>query len=360
LRSGASASLSRLRLLLRNEFKLFRTSIPIHAVALLQPAILYVLMSAILVHPTFEMQVDRPSSAAGDALLAAMARVGSPIGLPYIRPVLVEWDGEQVTRQVVAVKERGGVPVAVQHFGLVDSNLVKNYRNRLTAAALLVWEDDLGPRSVVVEQHAWLARDVPYTVYFGMAILPMAVFVAASMLGAILAAQEFELRTVVEYRLAPLAPGWVLGARLVRLVLFAMISAAILLVVVGLVTGAWPAAPGGVLLVLLPVALIAGAIGTIAGLLLQRAIPAFLVALVTSFAGWLMGSAFGLAASFGGWYARLSRLTPLTHAVELLFPHYYGTSIGYPAVSILFLALVSAAMVALTGVVYHARILRQA
>jgi ABC-type multidrug transport system permease subunit len=351
--------LPRFRLLLRNELKLFRTSIPIHLVALLQPTVMYLLMSAILVHPTFEVQVQRPSSADGEALVAAMERVGSPIGLPYIRPVLLDWQGDPATRQVVAIEEREGVVTAVQHFGLVDSNLVKNYRNRLTAAALLLWEEELGARAMVVEQHPWLPRDVPYNVYFGLALLPMTTFIAASMLGAILAAQEFELRTVVEYRLAPLAPGWVLGARLARLVLLALISAMILFVVVGLATGAWPAAPGGVALILLPVALIAAAVGTIAGLLLQRTIPAFLVALVSSFAGWLMGSAFGLAAGFSGWYERLSRLTPFTHAVELLFPHYYGAPIGRPAVSILFLGIASMVMVCLVAVVYRMRILRQ-
>jgi len=320
---------------------------------------MYLLMSAVLVHPTFEMQVARPSSYEGRALIAAMERVGSPIGLPYVRPQLVEGGGAPAGRQVVVVEDRAGVPTAVQHFGLIDSNLVKNYRNRLTAAGLILWNDDLGSRAVAVDQRPWLPRDVPYTVYFGMALLPMTIFVAASMLGAILAAQEFEFGTVVEYRLAPLAPGWILAARLVRLVLSALLSAAILLVVVGLTAGAWPGEPLLAVLVLLPLAVIAGGLGTVAGLLLRRTIPAFLVALVASFVGWLMGSGFGLAAGFGGWYERLSRLTPSTHAVELLFPRYYGATIGRPAVSILFLAVATLAMVALTVLAYRWRILRQ-
>ncbi|MGD8399152.1 MAG: ABC transporter permease [Anaerolineae bacterium] len=351
--------MARFSLLLRNEARLFRTSIPIHLVAILQPTVMYLLMSVILVHPTFDVQVARPTTDAGRALVAVMTRVGSPIGLPYIRPVLVDWDGGPVGRQVVVVEETGGAPTAVQHFGLIDSNLVKNYRNRLTAAGLILWNDALGGRAVVVEQRPWLPHDVPYTVYFGMALLPMTTFVAASMLGAILAAQEFELGTVVEYRMAPLAPGWILAARFVRLVLAASLSAAILLVTVGLVSGAWPDAPWLVALVLLPQAVIAGGVGTVAGLLLRRTIPAFLVALVSSFVGWLMGSAFGLAAGFGGWYERLSRLTPFTHAVELLFPRYYGASVGDPAVSVLFLAAAAVGMVVLTAAVYRRRIVRQ-
>jgi hypothetical protein len=349
----------RFRLLLRNELKLFRTAVPIHLVAILQPTALYVLMTVILVYPTFDMVVARPSSDLGADLLASLEQVGSPIGSSYVNPILVDWGDGDVARQVVAVEERGGVPTAVQYYGLIDSNLVKNYRNRLTAAALRLWDAELGPRAVTIEQHAWLPRDVSYNVYFGLALLPMATFLAAAIIGAALTAQEFEFRTVVEYRLAPAPPGLILGGRLVRLALTALLSAGILCLAVGLVNDTWPADPWLVGLVLLPLALMAGCLGIVAGLLLRKSIPAFLVALVATFVGWIMGSAFGLAASFGTSYARISRLTPFTHAVELLFPCYFGAAVGSPAVSATVLALMAGGMVALAAVVYRWRLLGQ-
>ncbi|NIV32117.1 MAG: hypothetical protein GWN58_22345, partial [Anaerolineae bacterium] len=120
--------MARFRLLLVNEFKLFRTAIPIHLVAIFQPTVMYLLMAVILVHPTFDIYVDRPTTEDGWALVAAMEEVGSPIGLPYINPILIDWDGGSVSRQVVAVGEQSGAPTAVQHYGLIDSNLVKNFR----------------------------------------------------------------------------------------------------------------------------------------------------------------------------------------------------------------------------------------
>jgi ABC-type multidrug transport system permease subunit len=351
--------MARFRLLLVNEFKLFRTAIPIHLVAIFQPTVMYLLMSLILVHPTFDMNVDRPTSEEGWLLAAAMEKVSSPIGLPYINPILVDWDGSDVTRQVVAVEERDGVVTAVQYYGLIDSNLVKNFRNRLTAAGLLLWNAELGDRAVTIAEHPWLPRDVPYTVYFGMALLSMTTFLAASILGAFLTAQEFEFFTILEYRLAPVSEALILGARLARLVLSALVSAAILVIAMGLVTGFWPDSLWLVGLILLPVAAIAGCLGLVAGLLLRKSIPAFLVGLVASFVGWIMGSAFGLAAGFGGWYERVSRLTPFTHATELLFRRYYGASIGTPLISALFLVLTSAGMMALTMLAYRWRVTRQ-
>jgi ABC-type multidrug transport system permease subunit len=352
--------MARFRLLVLNEFKLFRTAIPIHVVAIFQPVVMYVLMAVVLVQPTFDMQVDRPTTPEGWALVRAMEEVGSPIGEPYIHPVLVNWDGGPVTRQIVVVEERHERPTAVQVYGLIDSNLVKNFRNRLTAAALRLWNSELGSRAVTVEQHPWLPRDVPYNVYFGMALLPLSAYVAAAFIGAILMAQEFELQTILEYRLSPVAVGLILGARLTRLVLSALVAVAILLLAVGLVTGFWPSAIAPVLLILFPVALIAGCIGVLAGLFFRKSIPAFLVGLVSGFAGWVLGSGFGLAAGFGQAYQWVSRLTPFTHATELLFPYYYGASIGQPLLSAPFLATLSVALLALTAVVYRWRVTGEA
>jgi ABC-type multidrug transport system permease subunit len=260
---------------------------------------------------------------------------------------------------MVTVEPRDGDQTAVQTYGLIDSNLVKNFRNRLTAAGLRLWNEELGSEAVMVEERPWLPRDVPYTVYFGMALLSMTAFLSASILGAFLTAQEFESQTIVEYRLAPVAVASILAARLTRLVISALISATILLVAVGLLTGYWPESLWPVGLILLPVAVIAGSLGVVAGLLMRRIIPAFLIGLVGSFVGWILGSAFGLAAGFSGWFERISRLTPFTHATELLFRQYYGTSIGRPLVSVLFLVILSAAMLVLVTIAYRWRVIRQ-
>jgi ABC-type multidrug transport system permease subunit len=352
--------MNRFRLLLANEFKLFRTAIPIHLIAILQPTLMYLLMSAILVHPTFDMNVARPLSDEGRALVAAMEEVGSPIGLPYIRPILVDWKGDAVARQIVTIEQRSSTPTAVQYYGLIDSNIVKNFRNRLTAAALRLWNVDLGSRAVTIEQHPWLPRDVPYTVYFGLALLPMTASLAASIIGGILTAQEFELETIVEYRLAPAPVVLILGARLTRLALTALIAAGVLLVAVGSITGVWPDALWKVGLILLPVATIAGCLGVVAGLLVRKSILAFLIGLVTSFVAWIVGSAFGLATGFSASYEFFSRLTPNTHAVELLFPRYYGTEIGKPFVSVLVLAIMATVTLVPTLLVYQWRVRKQA
>lgn len=351
-------------LLLLNEFKLARTALPIHLVAIIQPSLVYLLMSLILITPTFDVNVSQPVSDEGRALVAAMREVGSPIGDPYINPIIL--DAEEAARengsalwQVITVESRDDVATAVQRFGLIDSNQVKNLRNRLTASALRLWDAALGDRAVTIEEYPWLPRDVPYTVYFGMAMLTMTTFMTAVFLGGILTAQDFEFRTIVEYRLAPMPPLLVLGARLARLVLSALISAGVMLVALGWRTGFWPDSLWQVGLILLPVAITASGLGVAAGLLLRRSVPTLLVGLLTSLGCWILGGAFGLAAGFGGLYEKVSRLMPHTYAVELLFPRYYGTTIGNPQLAVFMLVLFGAGTLALMSLAYRWRVLRQ-
>lgn len=349
----------RFLLLLLNEFKLTRTAIPIHAVAIIEPVIMYALMTVILVHPTVNIHVAHSTSQSGKALVAAMLKVGSPIGLPYINPVLVDTAEPLNMRQVISIEEQNHRAIAVQRFNLIDNNLVKNYRNRLTAAAIILWNDALGGAAVTVIEHPTQPKDIPYNIYFGMAMLPLTAFLAAVLVGSVITAQEFELRTVLEYRLAITSPGLLLTARLTRLALTGLIASAALMLTISLINRYWLSGMGWICLVLLPISLIAGCLGIIAGLIFRRTLPAFVVSLVAAFFAWLLGDAFKPAASIGGWYEFFSRLTPNSYAVELLFPFFYGIEIGpvYMAATVLFITTI--AMIALTLMIYQRRFAAQ-
>jgi ABC-type multidrug transport system permease subunit len=356
--------MKRFGLLLLNEFRLARTALPVHLVAILQPMLMYLLMTGVLVFATFDMYVAQPTTDEGRALVAAMREVGSPIGLPYINPIVVSPEEaaqmqHSALRQIITVESRDGVPTAVQRFSLIDSNQVKNLRNRLTAAALRLWNQELGDAAVAVEEHPWLPIDVPYTVYFGMAMLPMSTFVAAVFIGGILTAQDFEFRTIEEFRLSPIAPIWTLGARLVRLVLSAFLSAGVLLLALGWQTGYWPDSLWRVGLILLPVAVVGGSLGMIIGLVFRRSIPSLLVGLISAIGSWILGGAVGLVSGFGKAYQEISRLTPNAYTLELLFLRYYGTQVGNPLSAILALALFSVSLPALAFLVYRWRVVRQ-
>ncbi|MCB8923272.1 MAG: ABC transporter permease [Ardenticatenaceae bacterium] len=342
--------------LLAHEFKLARTTIPIHAVAILEPVILYALLTAILVHPSLDVYITNPTTEIGRSLVTAMQSIGSPIGQTYINPILTDKTEPDGLRQVITVEEINGITTAVQKYNLIDSNLVKNYRNRLTAAALKLWNENLGNAGVEVVQEPSLPFDIPYTVYFGMAMLPLAAMLSASMIGAILIAQEFELQTIDEYRVAPIPTWMVLSARLVRLVLSAAIAAGLLLVVNGLINSYWPDSIGMVALILLPIAIIGSCLGMIIGLQTRTTLPAFILTLATSITFWIIGDSFKPAALFGGFYQFASYLAPNSYAVNLLFPYYYGSQINPPPLSMIVLVGLSLVMLLVVTILYTQRV----
>jgi hypothetical protein len=351
----------RFLLLLINEFKLFRTAIPIHLVGILQPTLMFSLMALILVTPTFDMRIVSPSTTLEEDLLSAMQEVGSPIGTSYINPILVAPDMSEdfSGAQVVSVESRDGTPTAVQRFGLIDSNIVKNYRNRLTSAALLLWNESLGGYTVTVEQFPLLPSDVPYSVYFGMALQSLAAFMSAALIGSFLTAQEFEFLTIAEYRLSPVPMGIIIGARLLRLSLTGVLSAAVLMLAVGIQTGHWPSSLSGALLTYLAMAVLGGCVGTCAGLVLKSTLPSFVIGLTTAFATWILGGAFGLPAGFGGAYEAVSRWMPNTYAIDLLFPIYYPVDAGPRWPAALYLTTACAFMVLATLLAYRHNVLRR-
>jgi ABC-2 type transport system permease protein len=346
----------RLNLLLRSELKLTRTSIPVHVIAIFQPALMFFLMNVILVFPTFDMNIVKPDTAEGQLLLAAMEEVRSP-NVPYIRPILVDDDMDTASEaQIITVETHDGQPTATQHFNLIDSNMVKNFRNRLTASALVLWNHELGDQAVTIIEHPWLPEETSYAVFFGMAMLPLTVFLAAVMTGGYSTAQDFEHDTIREYQLAPANTGLILAARLTRLIIVGLLSASVLLTMLKLLTGKWPDSLLAALAILLPIAIVGGSLGITVGLLLQKTLPAFVIGLTSSFATWILGGAFGLSAGFNPAYYIVSRFMPNSYAVELLFPLFYGPPIGSPPVSILALVGFSILMLVIVLRVYRLRI----
>ena len=351
--------MNRLALLLRNEFNLFRTAPIIHLIAILQPTLMFLLMAAIMVVPTIDMRVLKPTSEAGLDLIAAMDAVTSPIGPDYIETILVEENGAG-HKQIIEIIDQNGKKTALQRYGFIDSNLVKNLRNRLTAALLLMWNNDLGEAAVQINEHPWLPIDISYTVYFGMAMIPLASYLAAAMIGGYLMAQEFEHGTILSYRLCPSSIYLQLAAKLIRLLVTGLAAAGLLYVCLGLMTGVWGRSPFQIILILIPLTLIAACIGLIAGLLTRSTLPSFLISLASAFLFWLVGSGFGLAAGFSDLFEKISRFLPNTPVVEMMFPQFYfGRQVAaHPQAAKIQLAGYSLILLAATLMLYRQRVVK--
>jgi len=349
----------RLFLLIVCEFRMSRTSIPIHLLAILQPTLLFLLMAIILVHPTFDMNVIDSNIPESSRFISAMDSVRSPIGEPYIKPILVDEKTATTLRQVITIEKDQKKAIAHQRFALIDANLVKNYRNRLTATLLHLWNEDLGSKSVTIREHPTVGRDLPYTAYFGLGLLPMAVMLATILIGSTFVAQEFEDKTVLELKMAFAPIFLILCARLVRLLVFGCIAGFVLVAAIGLSTNVWPLSFLNIGAIFLIVGIIGGSLGTIIGLMAKRLLPCFISSLVVTITCWVFGSSFGPAESFGGNYELISKFVPNTYAVKMLFPNYFGLNLGSAVSSAVILALFCALFLWLSHFVYKQQIMKE-
>jgi hypothetical protein len=191
-----------------------------------------------------------------------------------------------------------------------------------------------------------------------MAMIPLAAYLAAAMIGGYLMAQEFEHGTILEYRLCPTPYSLLLAAKITRLLLTGLAAAAILYLTLGLITGVWASSTLAVFAILLPLTLIAACIGILAGLLTRSSLPSFLVGLASAFVFWLVGSGFGLAAGFPPIFERISRLIPNTPVIEMLFPYFYfGREVAAnPTAAQLQLAGYCLVLLVVLAVVYRKRV----
>ncbi|MBN1230708.1 MAG: ABC transporter permease [Anaerolineales bacterium] len=344
--------------LLRHEILLVKSTWLIHFIVLLQPAIMFYLMSTVMVNPTFTMHVLDNGNPELGMFIKEMESVGSPIGLPYIDPVLTSEETPVGIEQVISLEGSGEQLKAIQTFNSIDSNLVKNFRNRLHSTTLRIWNQSLGSKAVKIREHPLLDRDLPYNFYFGLAVLPLTAMMASSITGALLTALDFESGIILENRLSPQSSLLILVIRLIRLILTSLIACLLVYFLILWITGIHVERPWDALVILCLCAICGGSIGITAGLLLKRSLPGFVVGLTSSLGLWLLGGAFGLPASFSNTYWAISRLSLNSYSIEILFKDFINLNVGNPAVSWLMLLVFASIFVFILQIFYRRTVMK--
>jgi len=333
--------------LLRVELVMARMSLPVHLVAAIQPTVFFFLLALILVNPSMTMIGASSEDERAQAFYWELDNLHSPEGVTYVDLELVDTDSGSGLEQFISFEDLGDQLQITQAFGLIDSNRVKNYRNRLTAAALQVWNEKLQIKAVNIVERPWLENERAFSVYFGLALLPFAVILSSAIVGAVSGAQEFEKETITEVRLAPVF-GWLpLAARIGRLGILSSISVGLLLVALGLTTGVWPSSLLRLFFILLLLALIGAALGITLGMVFKKTMPAYVGALSLAISGWIFGGGLGLPSGFGGIYETISYLTPNANAIYLIFPEFYGKTVGNQVLAVVALLVILVLMLVL-------------
>ncbi len=174
------------------------------------------------------------------------------------------------TRDVSAGKT-ALVPITVDN---VNQDLADDIREAMPSAiTAFAAEHDFQGVRLVAKENDLIDHDTDYVPYLVVSALVLAAFVVAGILGAFALTREFEARTIVSWRLAPVHPGWVLAGKLLTSASVAAVAvgAATAVVVVGYHVS--PTHWLGGLFALLLCTIIFTSLGACAGALFRRTLP---------------------------------------------------------------------------------------
>jgi ABC-2 type transport system permease protein len=173
--------------------------------------------------------------------------------------------------QAIASGRTALLPVTVDN---VNADLTTDIREALPSTITAFAKDKGFPGvRLTVAEHDLVDHETGYISYLVVSALVLSAFVVAGILGAVAITREFEQRTVTQWRLAAVRPGYLLAGKLLAAASAAAIAVAAAAVVVvagyGVVPTNWPGAFGALAMCVV----IFTCLGACVGALFRRTLP---------------------------------------------------------------------------------------
>jgi ABC-2 type transport system permease protein len=202
-----------------------------------------------------------------------------------LRPMSIKQAREQLSRgdlvaiieipqgfsETVARGETAVLPVTVDN---VNKDLTTDIREAIPSAITAFGKEHNFPGvRLAVDEHDLIDHETDYVAYLVVSALVLAAFVVSGILGAVAVTREFEGRTITQWRLASVRPGFLLTGKLLAsfCVSSVAVAAAALVVVVGY--GVSPVNPAGAIGALAICVVIFTSLGACLGALFRRTLP---------------------------------------------------------------------------------------
>lgn len=171
--------------------------------------------------------------------------------------------------------------------------------------------------TVTPSEHDFYAQDTDYVPYLSVSILVVALMLGGVLQSGIGAAREWERDTMKELLMAPASRWAILVGKLLGALLLSLASAVIVLAVLILVIGVWPAHWGEAIGFTLLTLIIFLALGTALGTLIKQRQPVVALAVGTAFPLFLLSGAFGPISFNTEAIQVLARIFPVYYAIVL-------------------------------------------
>lgn len=308
-----------------------KENVPFNLATVISP-LLFLLAFAVMVSGGITIPVETQPAVSGSAFLQATAEYRAPDGTSYLEleaaPDEGAPDGRSADRYIVedelVVDEKGATGTVVHLVNDVNSNMTKNYANRLTGA-LVDYIDAGGDAGTieVIEQTRY-EEDIPWDESFAVSTLVFGAMLAGLLFGQLSMTSEWENATTKLLVLSPRPAASIVASKVAAAFVKAFVAGLVLVGVVALMYGRGIASAPWLVAALCLMYVAFASLGLALGIAVRSTMTAFLVSLVTSLCLWVAGGGFGDLSYFGEAAQVVGAVNPATYALDAVRYAYFG------------------------------------
>lgn len=308
-----------------------KENVPFNLATVVSP-LLFLFAFAVMVSGGITIPVETQPTSSESAFLQATAEYAAPDGTPYLEledaPTDGAPDGRSADRYVVvdepAVGEDGATGEIVHLVNDVNSNMTKNYANRLTGALVDYVDANRDAATVEIVEQARYEEDIPWDESFAVSTLVFGAMLAGLLFGQLSMTSEWENATAKLLVLSPRPATSVAASKVVAAFLKALVAGAVLVGVVALMYGRALASAPWLVAALCLMYVVFASLGLALGIAVRSTMTAFLVSLVTALCLWVAGGGFGDLSYFGEAAQAVGAANPATYALDAVRYAYFG------------------------------------
>ena len=339
------------------ELASIKENIPFNLATVISP-LLFLLAFAVMVSGGITIPVETQPVSSESVFLQATAEYRAPDGTPYLEleaaPAEGAPDGRSADRYIVeaepTVSEENATGMVVHLVNDVNSNMTKNYANRLTGALVDYIGEGRNTGTVEVIEQTRYEADIPWDESFAVSTLVFGAMLAGLLFGQLSMTSEWENATAKLLVLSPRSAASVAAGKIAAAFLKAIVAGAVLVGVVALMYGRALASAPWLVAALCLMYVTFASLGLALGIAVRSTMTAFLVSLVTALCLWVAGGGFGDLSYFGETAQVAGAANPATYALDAVRYAYFG-GVADP-MPLIVLAGVAAATLAAVCAVY--------
>lgn len=334
-----------------------KENVPFNLATVISP-LLFLFAFAVMVSGGITIPVETQPASSESAFLQATAEYRAPDGTPYLEleaaPAEGAPDGRSADRYIVeaepTVSENAAAGAVTHLVNDVNSNMTKNYANRLTGALVDYVDANRGTGTVEVVEQTRYEEDIPWDESFAVSALVFGAMLAGLLFGQLSMTSEWENATAKLLVLSPRPAVSVAAGKIVAAFIKALVAGLVLVGVVALMYGRGLASAPWLAAALCLMYVVFASLGLALGIAVRSTMTAFLVSLVTSLCLWVAGGGFGDLSYFGEAAQMVGAVNPATYALDAVRYAYFG-GVADP-MPLVVLAVGAAATLAVVCAVY--------